>query len=286
LDVGVDQGDEVSPFYDPMLGKLIAWGDSRDAAIEGLRRALRELEISGVTTNRALLVSVLGDARFRSGSIATDFIDSRRAELEFGEPAAGDVDALLAALWSTTARPESRDLWTATIGWRLGAPAISRWNFGKLRVSIEALGGALYRASVAQRSYSLRLLVRSADALQVEIDGALERVGVYANGADIELFRDGRHTRLRALATEDSLQATLQADAGSLLTPLPGTVVAVHVTDGQAVARGAPLVTIEAMKMEHTVTAPYAGTVARLPFALGDRVAAGAVLVELAPNAS
>jgi biotin carboxyl carrier protein len=70
-----------------------------------------------------------------------------------------------------------------------------------------------------------------------------------------------------------------------LVTPLPGTVVAVHVSMGQEVARGAPLMTIEAMKMEHTVTAPYAGTVARLPFGLADRVAAGAVLVELSPLA-
>ena len=70
------------------------------------------------------------------------------------------------------------------------------------------------------------------------------------------------------------------------MTPLPGTVVAVHVKSGQSVARGAPLITIEAMKMEHTVAAPYAGTVERLPFALGDRVAAGAVLAELKPDAS
>ncbi len=73
------------------------------------------------------------------------------------------------------------------------------------------------------------------------------------------------------------------AEEGSLLTPLPGTVVAVHVTQGQQVARGAPLVTVEAMKMEHTLTAPYAGMVARIAFAVSERVAAGAILVELSP---
>ena len=91
----------------------------------------------------------------------------------------------------------------------------------------------------------------------------------------------GGHVSLRAARTEDALQGTAEADAGSLVTPLPGTVVAVHVTVGQRVERGAPLITIEAMKMEHTVTAPYAGTIERMPFALADRVAAGAVLVEL-----
>jgi biotin carboxyl carrier protein len=79
------------------------------------------------------------------------------------------------------------------------------------------------------------------------------------------------------------LQVSAGAEEGSLLTPLPGTLVAVHVTEGQRVARGAPLVTVEAMKMEHTLTAPYDGVVTRLAFGLTERVAAGAVLVELSP---
>jgi biotin carboxyl carrier protein len=100
----------------------------------------------------------------------------------------------------------------------------------------------------------------------------------------LHLFREGRYVRLRAASTEDALQAMDQADEGSLLTPLPGTVVAVHVSTGERVERGAPLLTIEAMKMEHTVTAPYAGTIERIPFGLSDRVAAGAILVEISPR--
>ena len=104
---------------------------------------------------------------------------------------------------------------------------------------------------------------------------------VAASGRNLEFFRRGRHVSLRVAHTEDSLQASGEGDEGSLVTPLPGTVVAVHVAPGQTVARGAPLITLEAMKMEHTVSAPYAGTVERLPFGLSDRVAAGSVLVEL-----
>jgi biotin carboxyl carrier protein len=84
--------------------------------------------------------------------------------------------------------------------------------------------------------------------------------------------------------TDDALQAAGGGEQGSLLTPLPGTIVAVHVATGQQVARGAPLVTVEAMKMEHTLTAPYDGVVSRIVFGLKDRVQAGAVLVELAPS--
>jgi biotin carboxyl carrier protein len=83
--------------------------------------------------------------------------------------------------------------------------------------------------------------------------------------------------------TEDALQASAPVDEGSLVTPLPGTIVAVHVSAGQSVKRGAPLVTVEAMKMEHTLTAPTDGVVTRIPFTLSDRVAAGAILVELTP---
>ena len=114
-------------------------------------------------------------------------------------------------------------------------------------------------------------------------DGQRQRVRVIEAGRDLHLFRDGLQVMLRAARTEDALQVSAAAEEGSLITPLPGTVAALHVKVGQQVARGAPLVTVEAMKMEHTLTAPYAGTVARLAFSPAERVAAGAILVELTP---
>jgi acetyl/propionyl-CoA carboxylase alpha subunit len=100
----------------------------------------------------------------------------------------------------------------------------------------------------------------------------------------LHLFRDGQAVQLRLSRTEDALAVSAVAEQGSLLTPLPGTVVAVHVKSGQEVVRGAPLVTVEAMKMEHTLSAPYDGTVTRIAAAVAERVAAGAILVELAPR--
>jgi 3-methylcrotonyl-CoA carboxylase alpha subunit len=119
--------------------------------------------------------------------------------------------------------------------------------------------------------------------LQVELDGQIQRMRVIEADQDLNLFTAGRHVVLRLARTEDALQVSAGAEEGSLLTPLPGTVVAVHVSTGQPVLRGAPLVTVEAMKMEHTLTAPYDGTVTRVAFGLAERVAAGAILVELAP---
>jgi 3-methylcrotonyl-CoA carboxylase alpha subunit len=284
LDVGVDAGDEVTPFYDPMLGKLIAWGESRAQAIETLHRALAELEIGGVKTNRALLQSVLADSEFRSGGVTTSFLEMRRAHLSFGEPAPAAVDYILAALWYVSAAPSPGSLWADTSGWRLGGPAVTHRRFGAHEVALERLSARNYRVRFAHEDCEVRMIAREERALEVEIGGSRESARIVESDCSLEIFRTGRYTSLTPAVTDDALQPTTEADAGTLVTPLPGTVVAVHVTAGQSVERGAPLITVEAMKMEHTVGAPYPGTVERIPFGLGDRVAAGAVLAELKPR--
>jgi 3-methylcrotonyl-CoA carboxylase alpha subunit len=285
LDMGVDQGDEVSPFYDPMLGKVVAWGQSRIAAADGLRRALAGLEIVGVTTNRALLLSVLADQEFRRGAVATNFLDARRASLSFAEPKADAADAALAALWCATRETGSDALWADSRGWRLGAPPRSAWAFGEHSVVIEMPAPHAYTARMGGREYALRVLSRGAESLNVEIDAEVQHLRVIEANEELHLYRGARHAVLRQSQTENALQVSAAAEEGSLLTPLPGTVVAVHVAQGQRVARGAPLVTVEAMKMEHTLTAPHEGIVARVAFGVAERVAAGAVLVELSPLA-
>jgi len=237
----------------------------------------------GVITNRALLMSVLADTEFQRGEVATDFLSVRQPHLEFGEPAAAAEDRVLAALWCATAETDSSALWADTTGWRLAGPAITEWRFGTERVQVERQARNAYLARLGGHEYALCVIARGKSSFEVEMAGQMQRLTLCVFGQDLELFRGGRHVKLTVGRTDDALQATSQADEGSLVTPLPGTVVAVHVSTGQEVARGAALMTIEAMKMEHTVTAPYAGTVVRLPFGLADRVAAGAVLVELSP---
>ncbi len=304
LDIGVDAGDEISTFYDPMLGKVVAWGESRGEAADRLHKALADIEIVGVTTNRALLTSVLADEEFRRGGVTTSFLDARAARLSFGEPKAGDVDAVLAALWCATRRTLGDALWADTRGWRLAAPPRSTWAFADRTVIIELSAPNHYLAHVAGRGeraaghreraarhgkhspeheYPLHVVARGAQTLDVDVAGQMQRVSVVEVDQTLHLFRAGRQVVLRLARTEDALQVSAGAEEGSLLTPLPGTLVAVHVTEGQQVARGAPLVTVEAMKMEHTLTAPYDGMVTRLAFGLTERVAAGAVLVELSP---
>jgi 3-methylcrotonyl-CoA carboxylase alpha subunit len=290
LDIGVDAGDEVSSFYDPMLGKIVAWGESRGEAVVRLHKALADIEIVGVATNRALLASVLADEEFRRGGVTTSFLDARRSHLAFGEPAAGDLDVVTAALWCATRRTESDALWADSRGWRLAAPPQSTWCFADRTAIIELSAPNIYRGRVAEpeggaggQEYTLRVVARGAQSLDIEVGGQMQHVRIIELDQTLHLFRSARHAALRWVRTEDALQVSAGAEEGSLLTPLPGTVVAVHVTAGQQVARGAPLVTVEAMKMEHTLTAPYDGRVARVVFGLTERVAAGAILVELSP---
>jgi 3-methylcrotonyl-CoA carboxylase alpha subunit len=284
LDIGYDAGDEVSTFYDPMLGKVIAWGETRGEATDRLRRALHELEIVGVTSNSALLASVLADEEFGRGGVATNFLDLRRAALAFGDPQADELDAALAAVWCATRETGADALWGDTRGWRLGAVPKSAWHFADRTVTIEFSTPDSCRAHVGGREYPVRIVARNEHSLDVDLAGQMQHLRLVEVDRELHLYRGGRHVALRLIRTEDALQVSAGAEEGSLLTPLPGTVVAVHVAPGQSVARGAPLVTVEAMKMEHTLTAPYAGTVTRVAFAVADRVAAGAILVELSPS--
>jgi 3-methylcrotonyl-CoA carboxylase alpha subunit len=189
----------------------------------------------------------------------------------------------LAALWLATRRIECNALWQDTRGWRAAARSITISRFGQLEVKLHAEAPDRYGAQVDGKPLDLRVLARGPEMLRVECDGAVLEARVVQIAAALHLFRSGGQVTLTAAFTDDALQVDAGAEQGSLLTPLPGTIVAVHVESGQRVARGAPLITVEAMKMEHTLTAPYDGVVSKVAFGLADRVQAGAILVELAP---
>ncbi len=283
VDGGVDAGDEISSFYDPMLGKIIAWGGSRPAAIDTLRAAMAGMEIIGVTTNRALLCAILADEHFRTGSVATNFLGLRHAYLAFGEPAAAQLDVQMAALWCATRRTDTDALWNDTRGWRLGTPSTTHWRFDGGEARIAAHGHGRYVVLMPAGETPATVISRHAGNLRVELAGETHAAHVIEMDGRLHVFRGGRHVALRLQHTNDALQVVGAAEQGSLLTPLPGTVVAVHVSQGQAVIRGAALITVEAMKMEHTLTAPGDGVVSRIAFGVGERVSAGAVLVALEP---
>ncbi len=188
-DTGVEEGDEVSSYYDPMLGKIIAWGESRATAIDRLRRALGEIEIVGVATNRALLSSVLGDEEFRRGAVATNFLGVVASICASREEAAFAAEMAMAAVWCAARRTDGNALWEDTRGWRLAAPASSDLAIRRVRGERRFGGaGSLSGARSRVRNYRVRILARDAASLHVECDGEVIKLSVFEAAPALHLW--------------------------------------------------------------------------------------------------
>lgn len=288
VDAGVEQGDAITPFYDPMIAKLIVWDVDRDAALRRMQQALAECEVVGVTTNAAFLRRLVMTDSFTQAKLDTALIEREQAALA---PNDGDSDPALWALaaiagvaTSEAARRDARDPhspWQAQDGWRLGAAAaraLTLEHRGAQR-SV-AVQGAGEQWTVHMDGNALQGSGRLAgDALRVQIGEQLHRATVIRDGNELYLFGS---EGVQRFTLHDPVSEADQsvADAGSLVAPMPGRIVATLVAPGTAVKRGAPLLVLEAMKMEHTLQAPADGTVQGYRVKAGDQVGDGAVLVD------
>jgi 3-methylcrotonyl-CoA carboxylase alpha subunit len=297
VDTGVRQGDAVTPFYDPMIAKVIAWGEDRAAAVGRLRRALAETAVLGVATNLELLARVAAHPEFTSGAVDTGFIERHWASLMPPRQPAPDTVLAAAALSrllacedkAKAAASRSGDPfspWARVDGWRLN---------GRSHQKLIFRDGAEERLVCATGQAGSWLLEfgdgailaggerRSDASLSILLDGVRKKLTVLDHGAETAVFLDGESWRLTEI---DPLAAGAGEDptAGRLTAPMPGRVAQVMVEPGTSVRRGQPLIVIEAMKMEHTVTAPADGVVEAVRFAPGDLVEEGAELIALTPE--
>jgi len=294
VDTGVRAGDEISPWYDPMIAKLVVHGEDRAAALRRLADALAAYEIVGVATNVAFLQRVVAHDAFASGNVDTGLIARNHAAL-FPPPTPLPENALLAAalaevgslvadralLARTSADPYSP--WHAVDSW---------WpNSGQHAVTLVFAEGD-NRREVAVRGdgnpWRVKLpageIVATATAndrqLEIVTGSAEFAATVVPHGEERHVFCRGEHRKL-LLIDPLAHAGEVEAHGGHLAAPMSGTVVAVLVKAGDNVARGAPLMILEAMKMEHTIAAPADGTVAVVHYRAGDRVKEGADLVDL-----
>jgi 3-methylcrotonyl-CoA carboxylase alpha subunit len=294
VDTGVRAGDEISAYYDPMIAKLIVHGADRAAALARLREALGDYEIVGVATNVAFLRRVVAHDAFASGNVDTGLIARNHAAL-FPPRAPAPTEALLAAAVGEVQTLAAERLAAARASSDPHSPwnCVDPWwpNSSTHAISLILADGDTRHAIAVRRdgdAWRVTLPGGEVSVRTAERDGRLVIVGpnseslasVVRDGALRHVFtRDGRATF--TLVDPLAHAGVEEAHGGHLMAPMSGLVVAVMVKPGEKVAKGAPLMVLEAMKMEHTIAAPAAGTVKAVNFAAGDRVKEGADLVDL-----
>ncbi len=293
VDTGVEEGDEISPHYDPMIAKLIVWDINRDRALARMLQALADYRVVGVANNIEFLSRLTACPAFSGADLDTGLIEREKAYLfpaDEAAPAEVLQIAALAELLRDAAFADRRAArsadpaspWHARDGWRMNATAcrslLFRHGESEHEVEVAYLPGA-WRLSVGSCSVVARGELNPRGLLRVELDGTRMDATVIAAAGRRHVFAKGRAWQLAAV---DPLHHGGEGGGaeGGLLAPMPGKVIALVAAEGAKVEKGAPLLILEAMKMEHTITAPAAGTVKAFRFGVGDQVGDGAELVE------
>ena len=298
VDSGVRQGDSVSLHYDPMICKLIVWDRDRPAALGRLRAALDETEIVGTATNLGFLGAIAAHPAYAAAEIDTGFIPRHRADLM---PAAAQADdevlavACLAELLHRRCEAEAaarrssdpHSPWHDSSGWRLNVETHSRLAFrdgdAERVLAVHYRPGG-YELVVNGKRFCASGELDGAGGLLAEVDGRRFPATVVRHGGDLVVLMKGGSHRLHLVDPLEAMADEAEA-TGRIVAPMPGKVVQVSVTAGERVQRGAPLIVLEAMKMEHRLTATAGGTIAGLFCAPGDLVEEGAELVVIDDDA-
>ena len=304
VDAGVRQGDAITPYYDPMIAKLIVWGDTRDIALSRMRAALADFQVVGVTTNIDFLGRVLDTPAFASGDVHTGLIEDNAAALFPAAPPASELALAAAALYRllTEAANSGADAQSSA--------SASPWGLRDgWQPNLEATRVLKFKSADENDSTDYRVPVRySRSGLQFDFGGWTPIGGELVTERDLKMNWRGEiltATIVRATSTvSDTLHVFANgsrtafevidplahagegaAEPGSLSAPMPGRVTALLVEAGTTVKRGTPLMVLEAMKMEHTINAPIDGVVTAIHYKVGDQVGDGAMLATIEGSA-
>jgi len=288
IDSGVRAGDEISPFYDPMIAKLIVWGQDRAAALANMSAALAQYHIVGPATNVAFLQRLVSGYAFANAELDTGLIERHHAAL-FPPPQQAARAPLMLAMAALLARQNvmSDDPWAQTNGWRLNSKLRRPLQFADALAEraaiVEYLAGNHWRVQLDGSSSDLQLTAHDGAAMTLTLDGVKIVGEVICQDELFHVFHGNTHTVLR---WNDPLTQAAHSEQqiGRLTAPMPGKIVAVLIEAGQQVVKGAPLLIMEAMKMEHTITAPDDGVIDSLLYQVGDQVSEGAQLLAFTPR--
>jgi 3-methylcrotonyl-CoA carboxylase alpha subunit len=290
IDEGYREGDVVSPYYDAMLAKVIAWAPTRQAAIDRLNRALEETDVRGVVTNIPFLSALVTHPNVRANAIDTGFIERELKNLTPAPAAPGDLElgAAIAAILvdeQEAARGEALSPWR-TFGWM---PVGRRQRAFKFRHGHEAereicltYGNGPAALSIGEREFAFAFSPAEDGGFDLTLEGVKSHIVAVVEGHELYLrTRNGRFD----LHWVDPFGGETEEQVGEdkIVAPLPGTVVALLAKEGARIEKGAPILTLEVMKMEQTLRAPYAGVLKKIKCKVGDIVQEGVELAEVEP---
>ncbi|MBR0719695.1 acetyl/propionyl/methylcrotonyl-CoA carboxylase subunit alpha [Bradyrhizobium liaoningense] len=289
IDAGYREGDAVSPYYDAMLAKMIAWAPTRDAAIERLNRGLEGADVRGIVTNIPFLSALMSHQKVRSNAIDTGFIERELAGLTAAGAAPGELElcAAVAAIVMDERRAasaESHSPWQ-TFGWmpvgRRQRSFSFRVGHGPEQKITLNYGTGPSTLVIGERELAFGIAPREG-GFDLTLDGVKSQVAAVIDGHELYLrTRNGRFD----LHWVDPFGGESEEHVGEdkIAAPLPGTVVAVLAEEGATLEKGAAILTLEVMKMEQTLRAPFAGVLKAIKCKVGDIVQEGVELAEVEP---
>jgi 3-methylcrotonyl-CoA carboxylase alpha subunit len=293
IDDGYREGDMVSPHYDAMLAKVIAWAPTRQAAIDKLSRGLDEIDVRGITTNIPFLSALVTHPGVRANAIDTGFIERELENLTAAPAAPGDLElcaavAIILDGEQKAARAESHSPWQS-FGWMPVGRRQRKFVFrqgqgGEYEVTLH-YGNGPSAITIGERELGFAYSVNDEGEIDVTLDGVRSRVVPVIEGH--ELYLRTRHGRFE-LHWVDPFGGDDEEQVGEdkIVAPLPGTVVALLAEEGATLEKGAPILTLEVMKMEQTLRAPFAGVLKQIKCKVGDIVQEGVELAEIEPSAA
>jgi 3-methylcrotonyl-CoA carboxylase alpha subunit len=294
VDSGVNEGDVITPYYDPMIAKLIVWGDDRTAAVARLRQALERFVAFGLQTNRAFLWRLVNSSEFGAGNFDTGLVERNLVQLltpdrpiSFPFVALATAALLKREETSTIAQTMDRfSPWIQRSGWRLNSEYVRTLFWRTEHQSVAAkltYSRKGYLLEVGGHSAQISILEQGQNKFELLTN--TERIAgwVYQEDETFEVATNGEQVMLYWI---DPVRAASHAEHAEtdLSAPMPGKIVAVLVKNGQTVRKGAALITMEAMKMEHTIVAVADGVVDEVLFNVGDQVPEGTQLLRFSPR--
>jgi 3-methylcrotonyl-CoA carboxylase alpha subunit len=291
IDAGYREGDMVSPNYDAMLAKVIGFAPTRDVAIDRLNRALEDSDVRGIVTNIPFLSALVTHPDVRANAIDTGFIERELTKLTPTATAPGDLElaAAVAAVLGEEAKASRADAGSPwrTAGWmpvgRRKRVFLFRDGQGPEHEVALHYGGGPMALSIGDREFGFTYAASNEGGLDLTLDGSRSHIVAVVEGHELYVrTRNGRFD----LHWVDPFGGDDEEQVGEdrIVAPLPGTVVALLAEEGATLEKGAAILTLEVMKMEQTLRAPFAGVLTRLKCKVGDIVQEGVELAEIEPG--